>query len=368
MATCRICRASSKLTSKRLGLCARCLRSGRAAVLAQAAETHHVVRKQFGLPQEPPKASGAFCNLCANQSRIPPGGRGYCGLRQNVSGFLTGGTPRSGNVDWYYDELPTNCVADWVCAGGVGAGYPEFAHAPGAEIGYKNLAVFYGACNFDCLFCQNWHYRLRACRPGNRTSEELAGAVDGRTSCICFFGGDPTPQLAHAIAASRAALRSNPRRILRICWETNGGMNPHLLERMIELSLASGGCLKFDLKAYDDSLHRVLCSVSNARTLENFARAAKRSRERPAPPLVVASTLLVPGYVGEEDVGQIAGFIASLDPEIPYALLAFHPHFMMEDLPRTSRSHALSAEKAARAAGLRRVRIGNLHLLSEDYE
>ncbi len=80
-------------------------------------------------------------------------------------------------------------------------------------------------------------------------------------------------------------------------------------------------------------------------------------------PLVIASTLLVPGYVEADQVGQIARFIASINPRIPYALLAFAPQFYMSDLPRTSARHAREAEAAARAAGLVNVRVGNRHLL-----
>jgi pyruvate formate lyase activating enzyme len=71
--------------------------------------------------------------------------------------------------------------------------------------------------------------------------------------------------------------------------------------------------------------------------------------------------------VDAAEVGQIARFIAGLNPHIPYALLAFHPHFHMHDLPRTSRRHAQECLEAARAAGLTNVRVGNLHLLSETY-
>ncbi|MEE8618654.1 MAG: hypothetical protein V3S84_00830 [Dehalococcoidales bacterium] len=46
-------------------------------------------------------------------------------------------------------------MADWVCPAGTGAGYPDFAYRAGVEYGYKNLAVFYHACSFDCLFYQN---------------------------------------------------------------------------------------------------------------------------------------------------------------------------------------------------------------------
>jgi pyruvate formate lyase activating enzyme len=79
--------------------------------------------------------------------------------------------------------------------------------------------------------------------------------------------------------------------------------------------------------------------------------------------LVVASTLLVPGYVGAEEVGRIAAFIASINPDIPYALLAFAPNFYMGHLPCTSSRQAREAEAAAYQAGLTNVRLGNRHLL-----
>jgi len=108
--------------------------------------------------------------------------------------------------------------------------------------------------------------------------------------------------------------------------------------------------------------------VNLERTLENFQRVAARADERPDPPLLVASTLLVPGYIDEREVRAIARFIARASPDIPYALLAFHPQFAMNDLPTTSRRHAERAAEAATEAGLTRVRLGNLHLLGPSYE
>jgi pyruvate formate lyase activating enzyme len=198
--------------------------------------------------------------------------------------------------------------------------------------------------------------------------EAIMDDCNDKTSCICYFGGDPTPQLVYAIHASKRA-RERRKGILRVCWETNGSMNPHLLMRIAELSFESGGCVKVDLKAWDDKVHYALCGVSNRRTLSNFKLLAEYKNERRStnPPLLIASTLLVPGYIDEYEVGNIARFIASLDRDIPYSLLGFHPHFQMEDLPRTSRKHAGRCLKAARNAGLRNVRVGNIHLLGNDY-
>lgn len=72
-----------------------------------------------------------------------------------------------------------------------------------------------------------------------------------------------------------------------------------------------------------------------------------------------------PGGTGScTAVGALARFIARLNPDIPYSLLAFHPSYLMRDLPLTSRRQAQECREAAVEAGLTRVRIGNLHLLS----
>jgi pyruvate formate lyase activating enzyme len=299
--------------------------------------------------------------------RIGLGKVGYCGVRRNTGTGLEGGDETRARVSAYHDALPTNCVADWVCPGGSNCGHPQFSYRPGPEIGYKNLAVFYEACSFDCLFCQNWHYRNSSMQPGGVSPGGIARGVDSRTACICYFGGDPGPQARHALEVSRTARLNNPGRIVRICWETNGSVRPTILDEMVEQSLESGGCIKFDLKAFDDNLHEALCGISNSRTLSNFKRACARIPERPDPPLVIASTLLVPGYIDADEVGAVAKFIADIEPDIPYSLLGFHPDFKMIDLPRTSRTHAQDAASAARDAGLKRVKIGNIHLLSDEY-
>jgi len=367
-AKCQHCGKESPLISQALGVCLDCIRQDFIAVLPDIQQAHSKARSQFNLPAQPPESeTGRRCQICLNECCIPPGGRGYCGLRFNEGNKLSGAKADRANVSWYYDPLPTNCVADWVCPGGTGAGYPQFAYRNGPEYGYKNLAVFYQACSFDCLFCQNWHYRDLALQESKVTASMLADAVDDRTSCICYFGGDPTPQLPHSIRVARLALQQNKGRILRICWETNGSMHPALLKQAAEISLDSGGCIKFDLKAWNEGLHIALCGVSNKRTLENFQLLAQYIKRRPSPPFLVASTLLVPGYVDKREVSQIARFISSLNPDIPYSLLAFAPQFMMRDLPTTSRRHAEECLAEAKAQGLERVRLGNIHLLGNDY-
>ncbi len=351
-----------------LGLCRECILHAFQAVEPHIQKVHQASREVFGLPGSPPQAEGGLsCNACFNECRIGTGEAGYCGVKENRDGQRLRPLPREGYFSWYYDSLPTNCVGTWVCPGGTGAGYPRYAYSRGPEYGFKNLAVFYHGCTFNCLFCQNWHYRedLRGKKP--QPSSELSGAVDASTSCVCYFGGDPAPQILHSIHASRLAMAEKRHRILRFCWETNGTMTGSFLEEILDIALQSGGCVKFDLKTFHPELNVALCGRSNEQTKANFKLASSWAAKRKEPPLVIASTLLVPGYVEEEEVREIARFIASLDPQTPYSLLAFYPHFHFRDLPTTSRRHAEECRQAALEAGLTRVRLGNVHLLGKDY-
>ena len=364
MGTCRICQNASPEISAALGLCGACIAQepGRARKIARA--VHARSRRQWGLPETPPRdPDGAACCLCVNRCRISEGKTGACGLRHNDGGKIVGVGAKRGNLSWYHDPLPTNCVGDWICPGGTGCGYPRYAHRDGPEHGFSNLAVFCHACTFNCLYCQNWHFRRLMKRPAAVTVDALAGAVTDHTACICYFGGDPTPQLPFLLAVSKKATEDRAGGILRICWETNGAMAPSFLPDLTDTALSTGGCIKFDLKAFDEALHIALTGVSNRQTLDNFRRLAKMVRRRRQPPPLIASTLMVPGYVDAAQVGKIAAFIASLDPHIPYSLLAFHPQHEMADLAPTSRKEAQACLVAARQAGLKRIRIGNQHLL-----
>lgn len=364
MNQCKLCNTVSGFISKELGVCLKCVRERPDDALPIAMKANIRSRIAFGLPEKPPKdPDGLPCNICVNECRIPENAMGYCGLRKNEGRKLIGVTSDEGKLSWYHDPLPTNCVGDWICPGGTGAGYPEYAYTKGPEYGYKNLAVFFRACSFNCLYCQNWHFRYETLKPYTTHVRKLVSDVDKRTSCICYFGGDPTPQLPFAIKASKLAVEENKDRILRICWETNGSMHKGLLDEMIKLSLNSGGCIKFDLKVWDENLHKALTGITNKRTIENFSRAGEKINLRAVPPLLIASTLLVPGYIDEDEVRSIARFIASINLDIPYSLLAFYPHFYMSDMPLTQKVLAENCLRVAQKEGLKKVRLGNVHLL-----
>jgi len=362
---CALCGADSPSISGYLGLCGECIRRNEGA-LRITRLAHSSLRERLGLPPQPPRGEvGLNCNLCANECRMAPGEKGYCGLRVNEGGAIVPIAPKGNGLFYdYVDPHVTNCCSAWFCPAGTGAGYPHFANRPGPEVGYHNLAIFFYGCNFDCLFCQNEsHKDLALGRP--KPIEYLVRRIEGNRgiSCVCFFGGSPEPQLPFAIAASKILLKAFPDRILRICFEWNGCGNAELVREAAELSMASGGNLKFDLKCFSEATSFALSGVSNRRAFENFEMVARHLHpRRPEPPLLTATTPLVPGYVDEQEVGKIADFISRIDPEIPYGLLVFHPDFMMRDMPITSFEQTAKCYVAAKAF-LARVNVGNLNLL-----
>jgi len=359
--------------SQVIGLCKSCLTGVPEGELASLQKGF---RSSLGLSHAPPREEGGkACGLCVNECILKEGSTGYCGVRANVGGSVVNvaGAGRALAVA-YYDRIPTNCVAAELCPATTGAGYPKFAVSPSGEEGCYNLAVFFYGCNLSCLFCQNIEHKYglrRAAREHLLTEEVfLRMAAPERVTCVCFFGGDPTPHSPEAIRFSRRLLELSRGRgaVKRVCWETNGLASPEVAGAMARLSLESGGIVKVDWKAWTPGVYTALTGVSGEKALKRLKENARMiwglGRERIEIPLLVVSTLLVPGYVDEEEVEGIASFLASLSEDIPYVLLAFYPRHLMADMPTTSRSHAERCVRAAKRAGLKRVLLGNAWLLS----
>jgi len=362
---CELCGYESDEISDSIGVCVNCLRENPQKALKKGMQSHFEWRRLVNLPVFPPHEGGITCRICVNQCEIPENGSGYCGIIRNEGGritTITGGFDKA-YLHWYFDPHPTNCVAEPVC--------PEREHR-----GFHNLAVFFAGCNLDCLFCQNIHhkYMIKDGQVDSREGmvihfDELANvAMESRVSCICYFGGDPAPHSVYALRVSREVLKRSKEKgeNRRICWETNGLENPGVMKEMAELSLESGGIVKIDWKAYTPSIYQVLTGVDGEKALTRIKKNIRLLVEmdvRSSPPLLVVSTLIVPHYVDGLEVYNMARYMAALNPEIPYVLLAFAPQHLMYDVPTTSRKQMDEVYRAARDAGLKQVYVGNIWLL-----
>lgn len=365
---CSLC-GEEKWISKALGICSDCIEENFSKAKEILSDSHKQIRKEYNLPYPPPQAKGentVNCNLCANECRIAPGQRSFCGLRKNVNGQLRSKIDaHRGFLHAYADPIPTNCCASWFCPAGTGRGYPEYANEPETEQGYQNLAVFFYGCNFDCFFCQNANHKVfKNKSPTNRSDLVKRVLQNKRYSCVCYFGGSPEPHLPYVLNLNRQILKKKEEnRILRICFEWNGAGNPTLVKKAAKQSLESGGIMKFDLKAPDSKLSFALSGVENKRVFNNFEMVYEKYwQKRPTVPLLTATTLLVPGYIGPDEVERIARRIARIDREIPYSLLVFHPDFKANDLPITPKKIAKESYKRANEH-LEQVHLGNKHLL-----
>ncbi|MEM4761984.1 MAG: radical SAM protein [Thermofilum sp.] len=353
---CRVCGFESEEISRSVGVCVECLRREETSIL-HARRARERWRRELDLPL-PSASGGRTCALCSNECEIEEGRAGFCGVVKNEGGRLTTitGSFEKALIHWYYDPHPTNCVAFPVC--------PERD-----RIGYRNLAVFFSGCNLDCLFCQNVDHKYMIA--GSRIVEgDVVGceelvqlAMDQRTTCVCYFGGDPTPWSVYALRVSREIAKRAQK---RICWETNGLENPKVMERMARLSLESGGIVKIDWKAYTPSVYEALTGADGKKAVSRLKENVSllvRADTRKTPPLLVVSVLVVPHYVDEVEVGGIAEYLAGLDPEIPLVLLAFAPQHLMHDVPTTSKKQMEAVRRRALEAGLKNVFVGNVWLL-----
>jgi pyruvate formate lyase activating enzyme len=357
----------ARYVSRSLGyVCVACIKDRWNTVYDRFYGKRNNIRDAMGLTREAPKTPGGIpCKLCVRECIMGIGESGYCGLRRNVDGRLHSlVSPDISLAHIYLDPHITNCCASYFCPGGTGAGYPDYAYRKGPEYGYYNLAYFFYGCSFTCLFCQNYSL-LRPVKADKQTSIEVLDMIrsDERISCICWVGGTPEPQLPFTIKVGRLILEDIDR-IVRLCYEWNGTGNWALVKRAGELALESGGIIKFDLKTYSEELSIALSGISNKRSYENFERLFhKYYNDRSSLPLLTATTLLVPGYVGSEEVEGISRFLAELDKGIPYSLLIFHPDHYMRDLPITPVKQVKKSYEVAKKY-LKNVNIGNKHLLA----
>ena len=340
----RCIQCGNGFSSASLTLCADCIREYPSK--SNLYRLHAKYRETFELPPLVPEEGDIECRFCANKCRPSISSKGYCGVRENKGSRIE---RRAGKdtalAHAYLDPLPTNCCAEWFCRGSKERGY--------------NLAVFFYGCGFDCLFCQNAEHKDVDRAPSLSIDELVEKALSPRVRCVCFFGGSPEPQMDFAIKASSIIIRESGNK-KHICWEWNGSGNPRMVLKAAELSYISGGTVKFDLKAWNEKLHIALCGTDNKRTLENFKLIGEEFRD--STDLLTATTLMVSYYVDKKEVNEIAGFISSISREIPYSLLAFHPDFVLDDLPPTPKSQANECYETAKKY-LRRVNIGNRYLL-----
>jgi len=282
---------------------------------------------------EPRDKDRVRCNLCAHTCLINPGHKGICGVRINQDGRL---------YSLVYGRL-VSANADPI------EKKPLFHFLPGS-ISFSIATV---GCNFRCDFCQNYEISQlsqdddQIIGRGVSPSRIVAQAKESGAASIAYTYTEPTIFFEYALDTARLASDEG----LKNIFVTNGYMTAEALD-MIGPDLHAANV---DLKAFRDSFYRKLCQAR----LEPVKETITRMKERGI--WVEVTTLIIPGHNdGEEELRELARWLAGISPEIPWHISRFHPTFRLLDRAATPIETIHMARTIGREEGLRYVYAGNI--------
>src|SRR4051812_34862128 len=272
------------------------------------------------------------CYACGHCCPLPEGAIGVCKVRFNEGGRL--------RVPWGY-------------VGGVQCDPIEkkpFFHAlPGS------LALSFGmlGCDLHCGYCQNWvtSQALRdpaaVALPQEVTPRDLVALARAKGApIITSTYNEPLITSEWAVAVFREAKAAG----LVCSYVSNGNGTPEVLD-YIQLYVS---LYKVDLKSFRDRPYRDLGG-----TLERVLWTIRALHERGF--WVEIVTLIVPGFNdSDEELTDIARFVASVSPDIPWHVTAFHKDYKMTGPEDTSVRTLLRAAETGAREGLHFVYAGNI--------
>ena len=282
-----------------------------------------------------PADEGAVdCFLCAHRCHIPAAGRGVCKVRENRDGTL---------ISLVYGRVIANHVDPIEKK-------PLFHFLPGSRA-YSIATV---GCNFQCGFCQNWQIsqwpRSGAGEmPGQPMTPEDVVQEARRAACLSISYTYTEPTIFYEYARATGVLAREAG--LRNTFVTNGFMTDDVVED-------AAGWLdgaNVDLKAATEDFYRTVCKAR----LEPVQASIRRMHALGIH--VEVTTLLVPGQNdAPDDLAQIAAFLVSVSPDVPWHVSRFHPDYQDQGTPPTPVETIEKALAIGRKAGLRFVYAGNI--------
>jgi pyruvate formate lyase activating enzyme len=226
---------------------------------------------------------------------------------------------------------------------------PFFHAYPGS------LALTFGmlGCDYHCSYCQNWvtSQALRdpkAVAPPREVSPEQMVQFAQRQGARLVVSSYNEPLITSEWAVE---IFKKVKPAGFVCgYVSNGNATPEVLDYIrpwVDL-------YKVDLKGFNDRSYRKLGGV-----LENVLDTIKMVHERGFWLEIV--TLVIPGFNDSTDeLRGAADFIASVSPEIPWHVTAFHGDYKMQGPDNTSVETLIRAAEIGYGAGLKFVYAGNL--------
>ncbi len=222
----------------------------------------------------------------------------------------------------------------------------------------QSYTIFMAGCNYRCLNCQNWniaHFpgqdtRLRGYVSPKKLARETVSKIKSRrgkaigADRIFFSGGSPTPSLPYIERVVEEAGRIDKN--IGVNYDTNGFLTEDSLERVLDFTTS----ITFDIKAFNEEVHRALTGAPVEPVLRNAEKVIKEGKDR----LWEFRYLLIPG-INEKDVRPLAEFLRGLDESVPLNFLAFRPNFILEDVRGVQKEELKKAVDTAREVGLTNV-------------
>lgn len=208
-------------------------------------------------------------------------------------------------------------------------------------------------CCYRCLHCNayrisqypdpDWHYagHLPAAVLVAEARERIAAYRGPRIRTIGFTGGDPIIHLPYIEEVAAEVKRQGLD--IDIGISTGGFATPEAMERIAGLCRV----ITLEIKAWSDPVHRALTGAPVAPVLRNAEYLVNEGRDQ----IRVFRTVVIPGMTDRE-VEEIAAFIASLDPTVPYRLIGFRPNNVLYYHPGPSREQMERLCTVCRDAGL----------------
>jgi pyruvate formate lyase activating enzyme len=280
------------------------------------------------------------CFACGHRCLIREGRPGICKVRYNEGGTLY--------VPWGYvagvqlDPIEKK---------------PFFHAYPGAS------ALSFGmlGCDLHCSFCHNYitSQALRdpdAIAPPRDITPEQFVALARRHNARVITSTYNEPLITSEWAA---AIFKEARQAGLVCsYVSNGNGTPEVLDYIrpyVDL-------YKVDLKSFDDRHYRKLGG-----TLQSVLDTIRMLHGRGVWLEIV--TLLIPGFNDSDaELRDLARFLVSVSPDIPWHVTAFHKDYRMQDPENTSPRVLVHASEIGRREGLRYVYAGNLPGQVGDFE
>ena len=272
------------------------------------------------------------CYACGHNCKIPTGALGVCKVRYNEEGRLM--------VPWGY-------------AAGVQCDpiekKPFFHVHPGA------LAYSFGmlGCDLHCGYCQNW-VTSQALRDPDAVAPPLdvsparlvRDALSRNAKIVVSTYNEPLITSEWAVAIFKEARDAG----LMTGFVSNGNGTPRVLEYLRPWIDA----YKVDLKSFDDRHYRELGG-----RLQPILDTIRQLHDMGV--WLELVTLLIPGFNDSPDeLARLTEFVASVSPDIPWHVTAFHGDYKMTDPQTTTPAMLRTAADIASNAGLRYVYAGNL--------